>query len=736
MYITAAGLHAAAAALFVTGTVADPGLIAPTAMNRSEHILGALLVQSLLGLTFLFARSTRAAMFESVSSLHAAALVAAQREVVVGEAVDELQRAAVLLPGRLSGTSVGGFALGEVIGRGGMGEIYRAVNLESGATAAVKVLHPMFGGEPLALERFTREARHAGSLDTPHVVRVLDAGEGTEPYMAMELLSGQDLGAVLRRRHTLTPGETRRLVRHIARGLDAAAAVDIVHRDIKPQNLFRAEQGGHDPVWKILDFGIARLSAHGDTLTQNTILGTPSYIAPEVWRGEPAAEPADIWALGVILYIAATGQLPYGRRPAHELLEAMHKGPPARPSDLVPSLPATFDDVLAGALALDATKRTATARAFIEALRPLADPASDAAPDPFVQMDTGPLAPLPTTGPELRSEPGTKVEQGPGDPTLSEDPSEDLAERTASQQSTSSVSSDGGATQVLPLSEMLSAEPGPQERPARARTRFAEASATHIVRAGGAPFSERSTLIEREAVRGSPRGLGLALLAAGLSVVGAGLVAAVVMASDRPAAQATLAPPAPALVDEDGPASGPEEILAEAELDEERPLPEPSLEPPLEPPVEPSVDAVAEERVSLPSSVRRAAPRATQERAAQKARVKARQRALSGLLKRRGLLVGDDATLAEEVRAARAEAQRGRYEEAARSLEAATRRAEDVVIDRRFVGAKLERFNRLHARSTGKRRSDLERLAAEVADALARGDYQAANRHLSRGLTL
>lgn len=378
VYATAALLHAGSAALYVTGTFADPGLIAPTSMSRTENILGAVLVQTLLGLTFLFARSTRAAMFESISALHAAALVAAQREVVVGEAVDELQRAAALLPGRLSGTTIGAFALGEVIGRGGMGEIYRAVNVKTGDAAAVKVLHPMFGDEPVALERFTREARHAGTLDTPHVVRVLEAGDGSEPFMAMELLTGKDLGALLRKRHTLTPGETRRLVRHISRGLDLAATADIVHRDIKPQNLFRAEQPIGDPVWKILDFGIARLSAHGDTLTQNTIMGTPSYIAPEQARGKAPTSRADLYGLAACAYRALTGFPPHHGKDANRVVLSVVHSMPRRPSMLA-DLPADLDSFFAVALARDPAHRFATGAelsdAFDAALSNRLDPA-------------------------------------------------------------------------------------------------------------------------------------------------------------------------------------------------------------------------------------------------------------------------------------------------------------------------------------------------------------------------
>jgi serine/threonine-protein kinase len=366
VYATAAALHGVSVVLYVSGTVADPGLIAATDMTRREQILGALLVQALLGLTYLFSRSTRAAMFEAVSALHAAALVAAQREVVVGEAVDELQRAAALLPGRLSGTQLGEFALGEVIGRGGMGEIYRAVHRETGDLAAVKVLHPMFGDEPLALERFTREARHAGSLDTPHVVRVIETGDGTEPFMAMELLAGEDLGAVLRRRRTLTPGETRRLVRHIGRGLDLAAAQDIVHRDIKPQNLFRAEVGADRHVWKILDFGIARLSAHGDTLTQNTIMGTPSYIAPEQARGKTPTPRADLYGLAACAYRALTGFPPHQGKDANRIVMAVVHAMPRRPTMLA-DLPVDADAFFAVALARDPDQRFANGRELSDA---------------------------------------------------------------------------------------------------------------------------------------------------------------------------------------------------------------------------------------------------------------------------------------------------------------------------------------------------------------------------------
>src|SRR5262245_6791875 len=157
---------------------------------------------------------------------------------------------------------MGGWRLGPLLGRGGMGEVYRATHVESGAIAAVKVLLREPKSDPELSERFRREARALARLDHPNVVRLLDVGDG---WIAMELLEGTDLAAMLRKRHALQSKDVIKLVNEIAAALEAARRADIVHRDLKPQNVFFESKSER---WKVLDFGLSKLVERGSTPAQ------------------------------------------------------------------------------------------------------------------------------------------------------------------------------------------------------------------------------------------------------------------------------------------------------------------------------------------------------------------------------------------------------------------------------------------------------------------------------------
>src|SRR5690606_30037042 len=159
--------------------------------------------------------------------------------------------------------------------------------------------------EPDVLTRFLREARAAASLRSPHVASLLGVGtDGASlPYLALERLRGQDLSQRLREQRRLSPPAVVELVQHAARGLDAAHAAGIVHRDIKPQTLFYARTPGGS-IWKLLDFGVSRFEDHQGTLTQGRVVGTPVYMAPEQARGEDTDHRADVYSLAAVAYRA------------------------------------------------------------------------------------------------------------------------------------------------------------------------------------------------------------------------------------------------------------------------------------------------------------------------------------------------------------------------------------------------------------------------------------------------
>jgi serine/threonine-protein kinase len=256
--------------------------------------------------------------------------------------------------GRLTGKSLAGYALLELIGRGGMAEVYRAVPAarRGGDPVAVKVVHPFLVDDETIITRARREAALASRLPgtvTAAVREVHLAGPG-ERLVVLDYLDGEDLAALLRRRHHLPLDEAIALLVAICHAVHAVHGAGIVHRDLKPHNLFVLSDGSV----RVLDFGVAR--ADGDeALTRATaLLGTPGYMAPEMLSGGAAAVgvEADVYALGVIAYQALTGQRP---TPMVDPLVTPVAPPP--PSHVVPGLPEDLDVVLALALAHSPTAR-------------------------------------------------------------------------------------------------------------------------------------------------------------------------------------------------------------------------------------------------------------------------------------------------------------------------------------------------------------------------------------------
>jgi eukaryotic-like serine/threonine-protein kinase len=203
----------------------------------------------------------------------------------------------------------GRYELVEVIGRGGMGTVYRAVDRVLGRSVAVKLLAGSAADhDPVSIARFEREARAAASLSHPAVVAIYDTGaDAGTPFIVMELVTGRSLEAILRADGPLPPERAVGVAASVADALAAAHAAGIVHRDIKPANVMVASNG----TVKVLDFGIAR-AVDGSTLTQNAaVLGTAAYMSPEQALGQPADERSDIYALGCVLYALLSGHPPF-----------------------------------------------------------------------------------------------------------------------------------------------------------------------------------------------------------------------------------------------------------------------------------------------------------------------------------------------------------------------------------------------------------------------------------------
>jgi serine/threonine-protein kinase len=309
-------------------------------------------------------------MSHAVAEFHYKTRELAQRDALLLEARRELDQALkVGGPGRFTEQRLGSFELGVLLGRGAMSDIYEAVHVESRAPAAVKLLHRDVLSKPQYVRRFLREVRIAAALDLPNVVRVLEVGgdDAPIPYIAMERLRGVDLAQLLRAQRRLNARTVIEMLRQVARGVDGAHAAGVIHRDLKPQNLFQHElpDGSHE--WKVLDFGVSRLLDDASSLTDGHAVGTPSYMSPEQARGRDVDRRADIFSLGVIAYRSLTGRPAFTGREIPHILHEVVFGMPPRPSETT-RLPSAVDNVLAVALAKKPADRFETAAALVDAL--------------------------------------------------------------------------------------------------------------------------------------------------------------------------------------------------------------------------------------------------------------------------------------------------------------------------------------------------------------------------------
>jgi serine/threonine-protein kinase len=253
------------------------------------------------------------------------------------------------------------YVLREPIGRGGMGEVWRADDTVLGRVVAVKVLLSGLSGDTEFAERFYAEARAMAALSDPNIVEVYDYGQAFGmAYLVMQLVPGEPLHAVLRRRGPLPAHEVMNLVTQAGRALHHAHINGFVHRDVKPGNLLIRPDGR----LVLTDFGIARSIAASRLTQSGFIVGTPSYLAPEQFAGAPSGPAADIYALGVVAYECLTLHPPFvADTPAALAAMQVRNEPPPLP----PSVPESARTVVMRALAKEPSQRWATAAAMADA---------------------------------------------------------------------------------------------------------------------------------------------------------------------------------------------------------------------------------------------------------------------------------------------------------------------------------------------------------------------------------
>ncbi|MEO6056807.1 MAG: serine/threonine-protein kinase [Gemmatimonadales bacterium] len=259
------------------------------------------------------------------------------------------------------------YQVGRRLGEGGMSYVYRAQDVETGTTVAVKILLPRLSRDPAAVERLRREATIATRLDHPNVCPILRMGEADGLiFLVMPYLEGEPLSEHETRRGPFGAAEAVPLLVQICHGLEHAHELQIVHRDLKPENIMLVPDGTTEtgePKYRavVMDFGLAKERRAGPEVAKLTatgiVLGTPEFMSPEQIRGKPLDGRSDVYALGILAFELVTGQLPFAGKSAQETMIARLRGAPAKLRDIRAELPGKLDSVIQRCLILEPAER-------------------------------------------------------------------------------------------------------------------------------------------------------------------------------------------------------------------------------------------------------------------------------------------------------------------------------------------------------------------------------------------
>jgi len=261
-----------------------------------------------------------------------------------------------------------------LLGRGGMGAVYKARDVELDRIVALKLIRSELGSNPEVLRRFKQELILARQVTHKNVIRIFDLGQSDGiKFITMDFVDGQHLSSVLQQKGKIPPSEAAKIMLQICRALEAAHGEGVIHRDLKPQNIMLDRNGRV----RVMDFGIAR-SAYLPGMTQTgALIGTPEYMSPEQARGEKLTERSDLFSVGVIFYQLLTGQSPYpGDAPLATLWKRLQEKPKP-PIDVEPSVPKPLSDVVMKALEIEPESRWASAREIANQLELWLGPSAD-----------------------------------------------------------------------------------------------------------------------------------------------------------------------------------------------------------------------------------------------------------------------------------------------------------------------------------------------------------------------
>jgi len=295
----------------------------------------------------------------------------------------------------VEGTPFGRYRLVELLGRGGMGEVWRAQDTAANnRTVAIKLLPSILSSDSTFVQRFRREADAAARLNNPHVIPIHNYGEiDGRLYVDMRLVEGRDLEEVLAG-GPLEPGRAVRIVEQVAKALQAAHKIGLVHRDVKPSNILLDE----DDFAYLIDFGIARGADETRLTSTGAMIGSWHYMAPERLRAHEADARADIYALACVLYECLTGHRPFPGDSLESQVAAHLSDPPPQPSTTQPNVSAQFDPVIAKGMAKDPDERYATTVELADAAHdaittPISGPAQDLRTRPAFMANPAPATP-------------------------------------------------------------------------------------------------------------------------------------------------------------------------------------------------------------------------------------------------------------------------------------------------------------------------------------------------------
>ncbi len=365
VYATCAVLYFAFTAAIAADLWPDLSLFSAKDLPATSRWYRVVIQQVMYAVTYYLARGSKRSVEIALARIQGAERVVRQRDAQLAEARVDLDMAKRAGETGRARERLGKYELGHLLGRGAMGEVYAARNTETNEPVAIKLLLASVLAEADLVERFFREARAASQVPSPYVAQVYEMGKSSrgEPFIVMELLEGHDLAHYLRKTPMLPLAQVVEMVEQCASALSGVRDAGVVHRDLKPGNVFLTDSLPRK--WKVVDFGLSKI--HGtDGLTKDQALGTPAYMAPEQVRAGPVDHLADLYGLAAIAYRALTGRAPFsGDQISHILLDAVRRMPP-HPGELV-KLPVETELVLAIGLAKRKEDRFARVEDFAAA---------------------------------------------------------------------------------------------------------------------------------------------------------------------------------------------------------------------------------------------------------------------------------------------------------------------------------------------------------------------------------